>query len=227
MQNIAYTHRSSNAKVGKIPVTTSSKTSCPPSCPLLENGCYASAGFHTNMHWNKVTEGARGTAIEGLCDSIAKLPEGQLWRHNVAGDLQGTEDHINGPSLYKLATANIGKRGFTYTHYPLATGDNETYIRGANQLGFTINVSTNTVREAIATQASTGLPVVTIVGPDYWDNGDTVATEGASVVRCPAETRDEVTCKTCKLCSVSTRKTIVAFTVHGTKAKAAGIIATG
>jgi hypothetical protein len=222
--HIAYTHRSSNAKVGKIPVTTSSKTTCPSSCPLLDNGCYASAGFHTNMHWNKVTSGERGTPIAGLCASIAKLPEGQLWRHNVAGDLIGTEDNvIDQQALYDLTVANKGRRGFTYTHYPMSHSGNQSIVRKANQEGFTINVSTNTVLEAIATHEATGLPTVTIVAPEFWAEGDRVG----NVVRCPAETRDTVTCKTCKLCSVSTRRDIVAFTVHGTKAKAANLIAIG
>jgi hypothetical protein len=224
MTNIAYTHRSSNAKVGKIPVTTSSKTTCPSACPLLDNGCYASAGFHTNMHWNKVTSGERGAPIEALCTQIAKLPKGQLWRHNVGGDLIGTEDNvIDQQALYDLTMANKGRRGFTYTHYPMAHTGNQSIVRKANTEGFTVNVSTNTVLEAIATQAHTGLPTVTIVAPEYWAEGDRVG----NVVRCPAETRDEVTCKTCKLCSVATRRDIVAFTVHGTKAKAANLIAIG
>ena len=75
MANIAFTKKSSNKKVGPIPVTTSSKTTCPASCPMLENGCYASAGFHTNMHWNKVTSGERGTDVAGFCDILYGCPE--------------------------------------------------------------------------------------------------------------------------------------------------------
>ena len=90
-------------------------------------------------------------------------------------------------------------------------------------MGFTVNVSTNTVSEAIATQKRTTAPVVTIVAPEFWDGGNRVD----NVVRCPAETSDTVTCASCKLCSVSARKDIVAFTVHGTGAKKANIIAIG
>jgi hypothetical protein len=225
--NIAFTKRSSNAKVGPIPVTTSSKDTCPPSCPLLDNGCYASAGFHTNMHWNKVTEGVRGAPLDALCAQVQKLPESQLWRHNVAGDLLGHSDHIDGPALFQLSVANTGRRGFTYTHYPIDKGDNLHYVRGANTLGFTVNVSCNTVTEAATTWHDTQLPVVTIVAPEFWERGDTVNTEGATFVRCPAEQSDTVTCATCKLCSVSERKVIVGFTVHGTKSKVAAIVARG
>lgn len=214
---IAFTKKSSNQKVGTMPVTVSSKTTCPPSCPLLENGCYASAGFHTNLHWNKVTTGERGVSMDTLCASIAALKPDTIWRHNVSGDLAGADDTIDGPALYKLANANTGRRGFTYTHYPLSVGDNAAYIAGANRIGFTVNVSTNSVREALQVRRDTDLPVVTIVGPEFWNTGDRVG----PVVRCPAETRDAVTCKTCKLCSVSDRRDIVAFTVHGGGSKKA------
>lgn len=221
--NIAFTKKSSNKKVGTMPVTTSSKSSCPPSCPLLNNGCYASSGFHTNMHWNKVTSGERGGDLLALCDTVKALKPDTIWRHNVAGDLQGADDVIDKTSLWLLSKANTGRRGFTYTHYPIDTGDNQAAIEGANKTGFTVNVSTNTVSEAIATQKRTTAPVVTIVAPEFWDSGNRVN----NVVRCPAETSDTITCKTCKLCSVSTRKDIVAFTVHGTKSKQANIIAMG
>jgi hypothetical protein len=219
--NIGYTHRSSNAKVGKIPVTTSSKRTCPTECPMLDNGCYASAGFHTNMHWDKVTSGERGAPIDALCEQVRRLPEGQLWRHNVAGDLMPTSDgKIDSRALWMLTAANTGRRGFTYTHYA-PTGENLEAIEGANRAGFTVNISANSPREALDVAQTTTAPVVTIVPSDFWSQGDTVG----SIVRCPAETRDEVTCKTCKLCSVATRKTIVGFTVHGTQAKKADIIA--
>lgn len=221
--NIAFTKKSSNKKVGAMPVTTSSKASCPPSCPLLNNGCYASSGFHTNMHWDKVTSGARGGDLLALCDTVKALKPDTVWRHNVAGDLQGANDVIDKTSLWLLSHANTGKRGFTYTHYPIDTGDNQAAIEDANSIGFTVNVSTNTVAEAIATQKRTTAPVVTIVAPEFWGSGNRVN----NVVRCPAETSDTITCKTCKLCSVSSRKDIVAFTVHGTKSKQANIIAIG
>lgn len=221
MTHIAFTKKSSNAKVGKIPVTTSSKVTCPSACPMLANGCYASAGFHTNLHWNKVTSGERGTPLAGLCDTIRKLPEGQLWRHNVAGDLIGADNAINGPALWELASANTGRRGFTYTHYPVDHGDNKALIEGANRVGFTVNVSCNSPQEAQATLGTIQAPVVTIVPSDFWTQGDKVG----DIVRCPAETRDEVTCETCQLCQRADRKVIVGFTVHGAQAKNADIIA--
>ena len=220
--NIAFTKKSSNAKVGAIPVTTSSKKTCPNHCALKDKGCYASAGFHTNLHWDKVTSGERGTDIAGLCEKVAQLKEGSLWRHNVAGDLIGSNDKINGKALKTLVKANKGRKGFTYTHYPLTNAKNLDLVRYANSEGFTINASTDTVAEAIETK-KLKLPVVTIVDSEFWSESNRVG----SIVRCPAETSETITCKSCKLCSVSDRKDIIAFTVHGTKAKQASIIARG
>ena len=187
---------------------------------MLDNGCYASAGFHTNMHWDKVTSGERGGPMAALVEHIRKLPEGQLWRHNVAGDLQpDTDGQIDRDALSDLVRANKGRRGFTYTHYTMGNIVNVGALEYANSNGFTINVSHNSPQEAL--EATHGQPRVTIVPSDYWATGDKVG----DIVRCPAETRDEVTCKTCKLCSVATRDVIVGFTVHGTQAKKADVIA--
>lgn len=221
--NIAFTKRSSNAKVGPIPVTTSSKATCPPACPMLDNGCYASAGFHTNLHWDYVTRGERGTPMAGLCDTVAGLKDGTLWRHNVAGDLIGHNDVIDEQALYELTQANTGRRGFTYTHYPMEHAGNRSVVRMANLKGFTVNVSCNSPAEAIESQATTGLPTVTIVPSDYWAEGNRVG----KVLRCPAETSDTITCKTCQLCQRAERNDIVGFTVHGTQAKKADVIARG
>jgi len=189
---------------------------------MLENGCYASAGFHTNLHWNKVTSGERGTPLAGLCETIRKLPEGQVWRHNVAGDLMGDRETIDAPALWSLAHANTGRRGFTYTHYK-PEGANLEAIEGANRAGFTVNISANSPSEAVAIQSRTTAPVVTIVPSDYWTTSNKVG----DIVRCPAEYKDDVTCASCQLCQRAERAVIVGFTVHGTQAEQADVIARG
>lgn len=222
VNRVAFTAKSSNAKVGPMPVTTSSEDTCPPECPLYRNGCYAKAGFHTRMHWDKVTSGERGLDHGGFMAKISRLKPNTLWRHNVAGDLQGENGHIDGPKLWDLVQANTGKRGFTYTHYSPTKGENKGFIEGANRAGFTVNMSCNSPQEAIATLGTIAAPLVTIVPSDYWAEGNTVG----PIIRCPAEYKEAVNCKSCQLCQRAERKTIVGFTVHGTKAKqAAEVIA--
>jgi hypothetical protein len=219
--NTALTLKSSNKKVGPIPVTVSSKETCPPACPLINNGCYASEGFHTRLHWDKVTNKERGTDYPGFLGKIQNLKDGQLWRHNVSGDLQGSNDLIDSHKLAQLTEANTGKRGFTYTHYPITDTHNRNAITDANNNGFTVNVSTNTPQDAIDVLEAYRLPTVTIVPLDFWTTD-----HDKRIIRCPAEYL-ETTCKECKLCAHAQRKTIVGFTVHGTGKAKADIIARG
>ena len=80
------TPRSSNKKTGPIPVSTTSRDSCPDTCPLKNGGgCYAGSG-PLSLHWDKVGTD-RGVSLESFCDTIRALPKGQVWRHNQAGDL--------------------------------------------------------------------------------------------------------------------------------------------
>lgn len=226
MRKIAFTKRSSNAKTGPIPVTTSSRKTCPEACPFNHGGgCYADAGYYTRLHWDKVTSGERGLDFDSFLDSIAKLKQGQVWRHNVAGDLDGDGRYINTSKLAKLVKANTGKRGFTYTHYPMSV-TNLQAVKSANDAGFTVNVSSNSIAEAVKFKRhNPGLPVVTVAPSDHANDTQTI--DGVKVVTCPATYRDDITCASCKLCSVANRAAIVAFPAHGGQTKQADIIARG
>ena len=213
--NVQFIRKSRNDKTGAIPVTNSDRHSCPDSCPLKDNGCYASAGLYTRQNWDKVTSGERGSDWDSLCADVAKLPDGQLWRHNVSGDLPHTGERIDGAKVSQLVAANKGKRGFTYTHHNMAIPQNYAAVQHANQHGFTINLSANNINEADQLAALNIGPVVAIVPADTVDNTETPA--GRKVVICPATYRDNVSCETCKMCAVADRKTIIGFPAHGSQ----------
>jgi hypothetical protein len=84
----ALTRKSANVKTGPIPVSTTSRNSCPTACPLRGAGCYADGG-PLGMYWRKLShaDATIGTDIAGFAAAIAALPDGQLWRHNQAGDM--------------------------------------------------------------------------------------------------------------------------------------------
>jgi hypothetical protein len=166
-----------------------------------------------------VTSGARGTSWEKFCDDIAALPDGQLWRHNQAGDLPGNGLEINGAALGDLVKANKGRRGFTYTHYNPANGKNAAYINGANDWGMTVNLSANTPGHADDLAALNIGPVVTVLPIDQKTNLKTPA--GRQIVVCPATIRDGISCADCKLCAISNRVAIIGFPAHGSQAKKA------
>lgn len=216
---IKFTRVSGNSKTGPIPTTMTSSETCPVACPLQgNNGCYAGYGM-VGMHWRKTDKGENVTDWAGLCAQVKALPKGQLWRHNVAGDLPHNNQIIDHFALGYLIEANRGRRGFTYTHHDMTSLQNQANVRLANREGFIINLSANNLEHADQLKALNCGPVVTIVPENYPKTGTTPA--GHSVVTCPATYRDDITCATCGICAVATRKSIIAFPVHGSGKKKA------
>ena len=220
MNNYALTLVSSNSKTGAIPVTVSNRNTCPPSCPLLKNGCYAE-GYYTQLHWDKVTSGDRGTNWNEFINAIKSLPKRILWRHNVSGDLVGSNDIIDAQALKDLVQANKNKSGFTYTHYPMDNGNNIQAVKMANDGGFTVNLSTNNLKQADNYKSLNIAPVVVVVAEDC--DKVSYTEKGNKIVVCPAQTSDNVTCSSCGLCQNSKRDYIIGFRVHGTYTKKAKV----
>lgn len=225
--NIHLTLVSSNVKTGPIPVTTSDRKTCPSACPLKAGGCYAKGG-PLGIHWAAVSNGDRGGTLSNLANQIRAFPEGQVWRHNQAGDLPGIDNAIDSDGLRTLVAANKGRRGFTYTHKPvegdgnLETG-NRAAVRGANARGFTINLSGNSAAHADKLADLHAGPVVCIVPENTPDTFHTPA--GRKGIICPAQQRDDITCATCQLCSRAMRSVIIGFRAHGNAKRKAEAIA--
>jgi hypothetical protein len=177
------------------------------------------------LFWKKVSRGEAGLSWRAFVDKVRTLPDGQIWRHNQAGDLPGIGDHIRADLLGELVKANKGKRGFTYTHKPPHKGKNASVIARANADGFTINLSADTLAEADTLAGLAIGPVVVVLPSDVKENLATP--QGRKVVVCPAITREGVTCSTCKLCAWTDRKVIIGFPAHGTGAKKASVVAKG
>ena len=206
--------KSSNRKTGPIPVTYGSRKTCPPSCPHYEDDCYGE-DFHTSLAWNRVDRD--GVQLPGLVNFIQSMPEGQLWRDKVAGDLPGEGERVDPVALGEVVKANIGRRGFTYSHKksPQAI----KWIRHANEWGYTINLSADDAGEADTLADLHAGPVVCVVPMDTPAKATTPA--GRSIVVCPAQLKDDVTCFSCQLCQRRDRAVIVGFRAHGSKAKIA------
>ncbi|MGF2053138.1 DUF7227 family protein, partial [Enterococcus casseliflavus] len=67
---------------------------------------------------------------------------------NQAGDLApSSTGELDVALLDMLVQANKGRRGFTYTHYE-PRGANRDALRRANDGGFTVNLSAETLRQA-------------------------------------------------------------------------------
>lgn len=213
------TKKSSNIKTGPIAVSTTSRDSCPTSCPLKGNGCYAESG-PLLLHWDKVSNGSRGVDITGFIDELRTLPEGSCFRHNQAGDLPHLSGFINYKELEAITSACAERKliAWTYTHHKLDNSHNIEVIQKANRDGLTVNVSAHSQQHAVDVYRK-GLPAVCIVPKDTQVNS--WCTDGVKFVVCPAQTKANKTCAECKLCANANRACIVAFKAHGTQAKKA------
>lgn len=232
---VSFTLKSGNAKTGPIPVSMTEAASCPNSYPFKGNGCYAE-NWPLRLHWQRVPQ--TGLDWGEFIDRVRALPAGQLWRHNAAGDLPGKGETIDGAALLELVTANTGKRGFTYTHKSPRIKANAVRIKKANDLGFTINLSANTLEEADEFVDLRIAPVVVTLPADY-DHGTGLKTldtpKNRRVVICPATYRDDVTCASCGLCQFRapervgglSQRAIVGFPAHGARKKRASVVAAG
>lgn len=190
-----------------IPTTRSWRGSCPSSCPLMGKSCYAE-NFPMVRHWEKLSR--EGISYEELLARIKALRRNTLWRHNDAGDLMGNGDTIDLTALTALVDANRGRRGFTYTHWSWRT--NEGLLKWSNRNGFTINISTKGVDDALEAFHA-GLPTTVIVNT----NGQKqVKVGGVRIVICPAQ-RKKMTCAECGICQTPDRNYIIGFWPHGSK----------
>lgn len=208
--NVHLTLKSANVKTGPIPVSTTTRDSCPADCAMKAE-CYAASG-PLALHWAAVSAGTRGTSWGQFCETIAQLPDGQLWRHNQAGDLPQVDGTVDAVKLGQLVAANSGRRGFTYSHHRDAASI--AWIRHANNWGFTVNLSANNLADADTLASHNAGPVVVVLPSTATVNLKTPA--GRAVVICPATQRDDVSCATCQLCQRQ-RSSIVGFPAHGSR----------
>ena len=224
---------SENKKTGPIYVSTSSQLTCWDGCAFYKNGCYASGG-KVAIHWGLITQGKRGGSFADLVKRVASLPRGELFRHNQAGDLPGRGAKINQGELRKLTKATAGLRAWTYTHKPvLGSGKQETAnreaVREANESGFVVNLSGNTLAHADELAALEIAPVVVVI-PEDAGKGTQYTPGGRKVIVCPEQTQKPgqgITCKTCQLCARGTRSVIIGFLAHGASHKKATAVARG
>lgn len=203
-------------KLGGIPCSTSSGHTCPSSCSLKGNGCYAEFGFG-GWQWKRLSRGDIGISWSAFIEQVRALPPGQLWRHNLAGDLPGRGGTISYRMLAELVVANAvaRARGFTFTHKPVRSSKRaRAAVAGANRFGFTVNLSADTPPEADRLADLDVGPVVCIVPTDSPVRSHTPA--GRKILVCPAQRTDnDATCASCGWCADATRDWVVGFRAHG------------
>ena len=216
--NVQFVKISKNIKTGEIPTTSSCRGSCPKACPFKFKACYAGAGYYTRMNWDKIDAGERGSDWNSLCDNVRKIKPGAVWRMNVMGDLPHYGEVIDFPKIQALVEANSDSAGFTYTHHDMSIAGNRFAVKYANSNGFTVNLSANGMTHADEL-ADLNIGPVAVTMPSDFAEKVSYTPKGRKAIQCPATYRDDVTCKTCKLCAKSDRSVMIVFPAHGSGAK--------
>lgn len=228
---VVFTRVSRNAKTGPVPTTMTEQKSCPTSCPFkADKMCYpyfSPLGFmwealdNGGFYPGSTRRSSTPISWDELCRQVQKLPKGQIWRHNTAGDLPGVDNVIDTQKLNSLVLANKGRKGFTYTHKPVGYRGqalvNARAIYASNRQGFRINLSADSLKEADELSDLNIAPVVVVIPSD--SPRKLYTPKGRIVIGCPAEQKDEdgnpkIQCDRCQLCSKE-RKVIVGFHSHG------------
>jgi len=208
--------RTTNAKTGPMAATYRTADTCPTSCPLAGGGCYARGrifGIPSRL-------GTEATASYPEVRALASnLRLGAMVRANVSGDMlddAGRPDFPYAAALSSVAQDRPDVAVFGYSHAWRSLSPDIAP-------GVTLNASCESPEEIIAATAAGWPTVTTATDPADPIIGTTIA--GRRVVVCPAQTRDGVTCSTCRLCARPARRSTVAFIVHGSgKAQAARAI---
>lgn len=201
--------QSSNAKLGNMAATYRTVASCPTTCPLMNNGCYASGRiFHI----------AKKYGVEdysNVTDLTKTLPRGGALRLNVSGDFlleDETPDFGYIRAVNEVALLRPDVSLWSYTHaWRTLTPD---------MFSFVVNASCETPDDVLeATLAGWQTVIV--------DDGTLFGTKvgDRNVVQCPAQTRG-ITCEECRACGADTRtRPVIGFSIHGaTRAKARATI---
>jgi hypothetical protein len=186
----------------------------------------------------KVTAGVRGCTFEEYCDQISILPDNTVYRPMVGGDLPGMAGKINKAQMSALIAANRNRRDkgnkkpIGYTHSPVFksqapfAGSNAAIIKDANEQGFTVNLSGDTVEMADKLVDLNIGPVVCVLPKGT--TRKTYTPKGCAVVVCPAIlSHGKVTCAECQMCARRDRPYIIGFPAHGMRERIADKIARG
>ena len=222
---VNFTLRSGDPQLGPIPMSSTFQVPRYNVMALLEQQYAAATGPLTQRtvlrRFQRLLAAEPGLSWDSFCAAVAQLPPGQVWRHNVQGDLPGDPlcFELDAEPLARLVRANRGKRGFAFTHFHPKVGHNAELIATANAQGFTINLVADSLREADELLRWQVAPVVIKVPEDAPPTQHSPA--GHTVVTCPQTFRRGVTCATCQRCAQARYphqdrdRDIVAFPIPG------------
>ena len=208
---------SGNSKTGKLSATYASQITCPNSCVHKGISCYAESGLtgFTTRRVNRNSEGFEQLALAQLeAELIDKLKAIRPLRVHVVGDCSTDESaRIVGSAMVRYSQKH-NQPAYTYTH---AWRD----VSVNSWLGASVLASCETVDDI--KMARTRGYASTIVVQSHPENGKAYFQGGELLVPCPAQTKESVTCDSCRLCFNSQklfdRQATIAFAPEGNTGK--------
>jgi len=209
---LKYSLSAGNSKTGAMLLVRSPRSTCPDSCSLKGNGCYAE-NFPLVLHWTKQEH--TGVDFATVLYAVRTLPKEAIWRLFEAGDFEPSSENpelISSQQVISLIAANKGKRGFGYTHYPVLP--NLEPLQLMNSSGLTINASADSLEQA-KLYFELGLPTTLVVAEKTPKD---VTVDGVRIVVCPNQSlKSKPTCLQCQLCQKPDRDYVIGFRAHGSK----------
>lgn len=229
MNGAIYVSNSNNKKisgVGKVDATYASiKATCSDSCELKKTqSCYAMSSF-VGMTVKRLDRKSRNYNALKLAKSEAKeidnsynggkVPNGRMLRVHVSGDSKT----IKGTKLINSAVARWKKRGgglcWSYTH-------SWANVKRKHWKNVSILASIENVSQVLKVREQGYAPAIVV---DHFDSDKAFSLKGCETkfIPCPAQTKEHVSCDTCKLCMKAdwlySENKGIAFSAHGIKQK--------
>ncbi len=207
---------SDNAKLGKISATMASQVTCPKSCPLYNNGCYAQSG-RANLTTSRLNQSEIKfplAVIKIHAEQIRKLSGRRMLRLNVVGDCDFEEGVQILSQAAKEHTEKHGMPVFTYTH------GHETSRESWGDIS--VLRSCETIEQVKKSHAD-GFASAMVV--EEHATGKAVKHGDFTLIPCPQQIGTKNNCADCKLCTkdklLHSKKMVIAFAVHGSQSKKA------
>jgi hypothetical protein len=226
MSSVILVEDSKNEKVGSAVVTYASLITCPNSCNLKNNGCYAQNSY-VGMTVSKLDKFAKENKIS---TTTAARKEAYLIRKSFnGGRIPNNRDfrmHVSGDTTTKLGAKILssaiddfknrgGGRVWSYTHAWAKVP------RSAWTKNLSILASVETPSQVEKAREAGYAPAIVV--EDFGGSRKAFKMLGTDTkfIPCPAQTNDDVTCVKCGLCMDSERlfenNLGIAFSVHGIK----------
>jgi hypothetical protein len=207
---------SDNAKLGKISATMASQVTCPKSCPLYNNGCYAQSG-RANLTTSRLNQSEIKSPLAVIkihAEQIRKLSGRRMLRLNVVGDCDFEEGAKILAQAAKEHTEKCGMPVFTYTH------GHETKRESWGDISVLRSCETiSQVEKAHADGFASAMVVEKHESAKAVKHGD------FTLIPCPQQVGTKNNCADCKLCSkdrlLHKQKMVITFAIHGAREKRA------